>query len=181
MKKCLFSVLTTLCLLAPATRAQDDKPVSYTLTKVRLLAKPGTEKELLNGSILGSLEGATTAMVPLAKITAPPAEGQWLEVTVPATKAFRYVKFAAAPGTAVRLAEIEFFSATGKLAGNPFGTNLPKEKEDVAFKMAFDGDVATFFEFPDGDSYAGLDLDRKSQAPRPRFTPEGGGMPTRRK
>ena len=179
MKRYLFFLPVVLCfitfhLLTPV-RAQDEKPVSYVLTKVRLLAKPGTESELSNGCILGSLEGPTTAMEVLAKITDPPSEGHWLEVAVPATKAYRYVKFAAASGTAVRLAEVEFHSETGKLAGNPFGTNLPQEKEEVAFKKAFDGDSATWFEFPDGDSYAGLDLGGQSQAPRPRFVPNEGG------
>ena len=176
MIRCLFSLVVAFCLFAPiAVCAQDDRSASYALTKVRLLAKPGTEAQLRHGHILGSQEGATTAMEVLAKVADAPAEGQWLEVDVPAVKAYRYVKFAAAPDTAVCLAEIEFHSATGRLTGEPFGTNIPKEKEAVAFPKAFDGDAATWFEFPDGNSYAGLDLGRKSQAPRPRFVPDGGG------
>jgi len=179
LQRCLFSVvfgLTAAVSLSTPVHAEDEKPVSYALAKVRLLAKPGTERDLLHGQVLGSQEGATTAMTPLAKITEAPAEGQWLEVAVPAAKAFRYVKFAAAPDTAVCLAEIEFHAASGKLAGEAFGTSLPKEKEAVAFPKAFDGDAQTWFAFPDDNSYAGLDLGRKSQAPRPRFVPDGGGF-----
>ena len=138
--------------LAATVCAQDEKPASYALTKVRLLAKPGTEAQLAGGRILGSQESATTAMVPLAQVAAAPAEGQWLEVAVTGARPYRYVKFAAAPGTSVCLAGVEFHSATGRLEGSPFGSNLPKEKEAVAFPKAFDGDAATWFEFPDGDS-----------------------------
>ena len=174
MKRYLLFILAMLSLLAPVD-AQEEKPVSYALTKVRLLAKPGTESALHNGHILGSQEGATTAMEILTNITATPSEGNWLEVSLSATKTYRYVKFAAAPDTTVHLAEIEFYSETGKLTGEPFGSNLPKEKDAVAFSKAFDGDSNTWFEFPSGNSYAGLDLGRKSQAPRPRFVPDGGG------
>ena len=171
MKKYLLTLLVALTLLTTANAQEKN----YALTKVRLLATPGTETALLNAQIRGSQEGPTTAMETLATITATPAEGGWLDVTLPTATAYRYVKLAAAPGTAIRLAEIEFHSATGKLTGDPFGTNLPKEQAAVAHPNAFDNDPATAFHFPDGNSYAGLDLGRKSQAPRPRFVPDGGG------
>jgi len=172
MRRCL---LLSCLALVTAVCAQEEKPASYALTSVRLLAKRGTERELLGGQITGSLEGPTTAPVKLADVTRAPAEGDWLEVVIPRPVPYRYVKFVAAPETAVCLAGIEFYSATGRLAGEAFGTNLPKEKEEVSFPKAFDGDPATWFAFPDGNSYAGLDLGRKSQAPQPRFNPKEGG------
>ena len=67
-----------------------------------------------------------------------PAAGQWLEVAIPRPVPYRYVKFESGAGTAVRLAEIRFLSATGELPGEPFGTNVPKEQADTAHPKAFD-------------------------------------------
>ena len=160
MKHFLFSSLIfgfALFSLNTSIQAADE-PTSFTLTKVRLLAIPGTEAELRDGRILGSLEGATTGMVLLAEVVETPARGEWLEVVVPHARPYRYIKFVAGAGTAVRLAEIEFYSSTGKLAGRHFGTHVPNDKADASAEKAFDGNAETYFEFPNDNSYAGLDL-----------------------
>ena len=169
MKRFLFTLLITLCFFAP-TYAEE----SFVLTKVRILPKPGTESELLGGKILGSQEGATVAMETLAEIKKAPAKGRWMEIAVPAAKVYRHVKFASAPGTAVCVAEIEFYSETGKLAGEYFGTAVTHEKAGVSFEKAVDGDPTTWFEFQDSNGYVGLILEGHAQTPRPGFSPEGG-------
>ena len=91
----LFVFLTIFSFIAPVCAAEE-KSASYTLTKVRLLPKAGTESALLGGKILGSQEGATTAMEVLAEVMEIPEQGRWLEIVVAPTKPYRYIKFAAA-------------------------------------------------------------------------------------
>lgn len=169
----LFVFLTIFSFIAPVCAAEE-KSASYTLTKVRLLPKAGTESALLGGKILGSQEGATTAMEVLAEVMEIPEQGRWLEIVVAPTKPYRYIKFAAASDTAVCVAEIEFYSETGKLTGEFFGTAVAQGKSDVSFEKAVDGDPATWFEFQDANGYVGLILEGHAQAPRPDFSPSGG-------
>ena len=62
----------------------------------------------------------------LAKIDRAPADDGWLELAVPRSRVYRFVKFESAKGKAVALAEIEFYSPAGRLPGKPFGTSGPQ-------------------------------------------------------
>ncbi|MDR0328767.1 MAG: PQQ-binding-like beta-propeller repeat protein [Planctomycetaceae bacterium] len=148
-----------------AGNAESSSP--YRLAKVRLLPKPGSEQDLIGSRIAGSLEGATNAFVGLLTVQKAPAAGEWLELTLDHPEVYRFIKFESASGKKAAVAEIEFYSTVGKMEGNVFGTQVPKEQAEHSHEKAFDGDSNTFFEATVDNSYVGLDLGRDAQAPRP--------------
>ncbi len=103
----------------PATADQ------YVVAKVRLLPKPGLAGLLAGARITGSNEGPTTAFVELARIDRDPAGDGWFELTMRPGKVYRFVKIESARGAGLALAEIEFYSLTGRLSGSGFGTTWP--------------------------------------------------------
>ena len=142
-------------------------PSAYRLTRIRLLPKPGTEKDLIGSRIAGSLEGPTNAFTEIITIQETPAAGNWIELTVNCPEVYRFIKFEAAPRRKAAVAELEFYSEVGKMEGRAFGTQVPQEQGEHSHEKAFDGDPNTFFEATIENSYVGLDLGRESQAPRP--------------
>ena len=148
----------------------------FALAKVRVLPKPGAAGWLAGATIRGSAEGQAAASVELARIEAAPAGDGWLEVTVPPGKVYRFVKLESAKGIGVALAEVEFYSRSGRLEGNGFGSAVIGGKPATAFDKAIDGDPSTCFEAPAESSYVGIDLGRQALAPFPRFNPPGGAF-----
>ncbi len=169
--------MLSLCCWSAAARAAEpahhEKPrVSYLLTKVRVLPKAGAAAVLAGARITGSNQGPTFGFVPLAKIVRAPAAGQWLEIPVSTPTVYRYLKIEAAPDTLLAVAEIEFYSATGKLDGEPFGTATSSANH--AYNKAFDGDPATAFEGAHPGAYVGLCLNGACQTAAPGFEPSAG-------
>ncbi len=173
---CVASLmLAALCAPSAAQEKPGGAAVDrFLLTKVRLLPKPGTADRLAGARITGSNEGPTNAFVTLAKIAQAPADDGWLELAVPGSRVYRFVKFESAKGQAVALAELEFHGPAGRLTGKPFGTSAAKDSPGNTFEKALDGDPKTWFEAPTDNSYVGLDLGQQVQAPRPGFAPDGG-------
>ncbi len=160
---------------SPAVEKPGDGAANrFILTKVRLLPKPGKARLLVGARIVGSNEGPTTAPEEMARIDRASADNGWWEVNIPPGKVFRYVKMDSASGAGLALAEIEFYSTTGRLRGNGFGTSVGKEQAAFSFDKALDGDPNTYFESPAEHSYVGIDLGSQSQAPAPHFSPAGG-------
>ena len=147
---------------------------SFVLTKVRILPKSGDAAALAGARVTGSNLSATNGFVELAKITAEPKDGQWLELPITTTEVYRYVKVEAARGALLAVAELEFHGAGGKLTGQPFGTSTGKDDKTSAADKAFDGDPATAFKAPITEAYVGLDLGGACMSSRPIFEPGGG-------
>ena len=172
--KTSFSVLPLILVALCAAAYAQDKPAAppadrFVLTKVRLLPKPGTADRLAGARVTGSNEGPTNAFVALAKIDRAPADDGWLELAVPRSLVYRFVKFESAKGKAVALAELEFYSPAGRLQGKPFGTSGPKGSSGNTFQKAFDGDPKTWFEAPTDNSYVGIDLGPAGAGPGAAF------------
>lgn len=149
-------VLLTFTAPSPAQEKPGDGPANqFILTKVRLLPKPGKAALLAGARIVGSNEGPTTAPEEMARIERAPVEDGWFEVTVPPGKVFRYVKIDSAQAAGLALAEVEFYSPSGRLRGNGFGTSVGKDKAAFSFDKALDGDPNTCFESPAEHSYVG--------------------------
>lgn len=176
-----LSVLALFLLagLSGPAIAQDapksDQPAqSFLLAKVRILPKTGASETLAGARITGSNRNATNGFVELAKIEKAPADGQWLEVPVKTDTVYRFVKIEAGGDALLAVAELEFQSATGKLAGKAFGTSAAKKGDGEEAKKAFDGDPGTTFEAPIAHAYVGLDLGDDCQAKGVYFQPAGG-------
>ncbi len=171
---CGVVVIWATCAAAAAENPPAPTADQFLITKVRLLPKPGAAATLAGGRITGSNEGPTTAFVELARIDPAPAADGWVEVSVPKSQVYRYVKVESPH--ALALAEVEFFNPAGKIAGKGFGTSVPKDKSAVSFEKALDGNPATFFEAATDNSYVGIDLGAQAQAPTPRFKPQTGAL-----
>jgi RHS repeat-associated protein len=95
----------------------------------------------------------------LATINSTPVAGQWVELNVTNTTAWRYLRYYGYKGSYSAIAEMEFYDAYGnKLSGTSFGTN-PARSSGNEYDKAVDGDPATWFEYngPSG-GYVGIDL-----------------------
>ncbi len=162
-----------LGVFASVASAQDE-PRDFVLAKVRILPRERNLAALAGVRVVGSNQGATSGF---AGVGAPgaysPGGDGWIEIPAPPGPVYRYLKIESGPGAKLALAEIEFHSASGKLAGAPFGTAVPKEIPDT-FERAFDGDAATGFTATTEDAYVGIDLGAGAQCPTPRFEPKPG-------
>lgn len=174
MLVCVVLVSLLSVLSGAETPKAAERPDRFYVTQVRLLPKPGMAAALAELRITGSNEGPTTAFVELAKLDKAPSADGWIELAIPRSRVYRYVKVESPK--ALTLAEVEFHSAAGKLTGRGFGTSVPKDKAAVSFEKAMDGDPATCFEAATDNSYVGIDLGNAAQAPQPRFKPAGGAL-----
>ena len=92
----------------------------------------------------------------LTSVTTSPSSGQWVELPVNNSTAYRYVRLLAADGSYGNIAEVEFYEA--KTGAKLTGTVISSESLDEA-KRAFDGDPATrYLAASQSGSYVGLDL-----------------------
>lgn len=165
--------LSTLIFCASAT-AQTTQPVDYRVTEVRLLPADGHSTSHLR--LTGSNQGETNGFREIAKLDAAPGADGWVRVAVPAGAVYRYVKVEAGETPDLAIAELEFYSAAGKLPGKPFATSIGKEKDanEKAIAAAFDGDPATAYTTTLDHAYVGVDLGDKVQVPAVWFEPKGG-------
>jgi len=146
MKASLPALLLLALALVASSRAQDkplDAPADrFVLTKVRLLPKPGQAGLLAGATIKGSSEGPAATAVELARITEAPNGDGWCEVAVLPGKVYRFLKFESAKETGVALGEIEFYSRSGRITGNGFGSAVPGGKQAPTYDKALDGHEA---------------------------------------
>lgn len=145
------------------------------ITRARLLAPSGRAGALVGGKIVGSTSSPTNGFVDLAEITDPPADGEWLELALENTQAYRYVKYYSPGGSHGVIAELELFAGEQRLAGAAFGTAGSLGDAGTVFENALDGDSTTFFEGPlPNDNYVGLDLGAGHELAPPTFSPPAG-------
>jgi hypothetical protein len=108
----------------------------------------------------------------LGEIKTVPAHGQWGELAIENnTTPYRWIAYAAPPGSHGNLAEIEFYSGEKKLLGIPFNAFSP----NGASRMATDGDIKTFYDGRDADNqFTGLDIGALATGPGPTANPAEG-------
>ena len=93
-----------------------------------------------------------------------PPPGQWSEMLVSDTNAYRYLRYYSTNTGSWEsygnVAEIEFYDKAGnKLSGTPFGNGPAWGGGNSTFDKAFDGDVNTFFDYAYPHfGFTGIDL-----------------------
>jgi hypothetical protein len=177
------------CLLAGSFAAlsvvvqagQSNPPLA--VNRVRFFPAPGAAQAMVGGKFLGSngldlpsIEAQSSAISIdgfqlLAEIHSQPPEGQWTEFTFTNRIPYRWLVYAAPPGSHGKVAEIEFYAGTRKLMGRPFDSFSPHG----ASRYATDGKTSTIFNAQDPDhQFAGLDIGTLATGPLPRMSPEAG-------
>jgi hypothetical protein len=166
------------------------------ITRARILAAPGSEAALVGGKIMGSTTSAMNGFVDLAVIAAAPAPGEWVELPIDTTTAYRYVKYYGPENSYAVVAEVQFFAGNEQLSGAGFGTAAvsnaaaatgstpaadPESSAAPAdahpFSSAFDGDPATYYQSSlPSNSYVGLDVGAAHVEAAPAISPAGGSF-----
>jgi hypothetical protein len=140
------------------------------ITKIRFYPRAQFANRMTGGTFEGS-NGDKTAgpYITIARVTSQPAEAQWNEITtfeVP-NPVFRYVRYSAPSSGWGNVSEIEFYSGNTKLTGQVFGTPGSFQNSGNDYTKAFDGNIATFFDYSAADgAYTGLDLEGATVAPQ---------------
>lgn len=97
------------------------------------------------------------------------------EVNMPASRAFQYFRYVSPASTAshCNVAEIELFDPSGEvIRGTPVGTDEVWEwSPEMTHDKAYDGDVRTFFDALDNNSWTGLDLGTPRFISKIRYLP----------
>ena len=175
-----------VCLINPCAQADPNgaPPKPGVLTKVRFFGMPGHEQDLVGGRIVGSndptLPNEESNGIPIAidkftvlgEIKTAPAPGEWGELPIENNSTpYRWIAYAAPPGSHGRIAEIEFYSGTRKLLGQAFNAWSP---EHVS-RYATDGKTDTYYHGESADNqFAGLDIGVLATGPSPVANPTEG-------
>lgn len=147
--------------------------------RARLLPASGRAADLVGGKVVGSLTSPTNGFVDLATISAPPAEGEWLEVPLENATAYRYVKYYGPGGSYGAIADVELYAGEQRILGAGFGSAGSRDDAGSVFANALDGDASTWFEGPlPNDNYVGLDLGAGHELAAPTFSPAPGAAAT---
>ena len=168
-----FALLGAVVLLAGTAEAQPAAKL-LAVDRVRLLPAPGHEKALLHGTIHGSIVSAQEGFELLAEVKSTPKPGQWLELTVPNAKPYRWIKYEGPAGSYGWISKVEFYAGQRKLTGEAFAP-YPTGN----WRRAFDERPNTGIqgEAPDGQ-YVGIDVGDAASCPRPMLSPGGDIHPT---
>lgn len=169
------SFLSGAVLLVGSCAAADPQLVFF--NRVRFFPAPGKEQAMVGGKFTGSNVSAREGFEPLAEITAPPAPGQWSELSFSNKKLYRWIRYEAPVGSHGNVAELEFYAGKRRLVGRTFGSFGWRNLRN--WPRAFDGETDTWFdsESPDGQ-YVGLDVGELATAQMPRMDPTpGAGEP----
>lgn len=143
--------------------------------RARVLPASGRAADLVGGKIVGSVSSPTNGFVDLAEIAAAPPEGEWLELPLENTTAYRYVKYYGPAGSHGVIAELELFAGEQRLEGAAFGSAGSLDDGGAVFDHALDGDASTWFEGPlPSDNYVGLDLGAGHALVAPAFSAAAG-------
>jgi len=131
----------------------------------------------VGGKIVGSLSSPTNGFVDLGVIQAAPADGQFIDLPLSNTTAYRYVKYYGPGGSYGAVAEVELYAGEQRLSGASFGSAGSRDDAGTVFDNALDGDPSTFFEGPlPNDNYVGLDLGDGHELAAPVLSPAPGSV-----
>jgi hypothetical protein len=175
-----------LCLSSLLVRADPSgaPPKAGVLTKVRFFGMPGHEQDLVGGKIVASndpslpneesngLPIAIDKFAVLGEIKTAPAPGEWGELPIENNSIpYRWIAYAAPPGSHGRIAELEFYSGNRKLFGNAFNAWSP---EHVS-RYATDGNIKSYYDSQYEDhQFAGLDIGALVTGRGPAMIPAEG-------
>jgi len=146
--------------------------------EVVLYSKYSTEKDqryvdrLLNGRFEGANDPGFVRSDTLHLIRKVPTR-LFTEVSIRASRKYRYLRYKGGEGSHCNIAEVEFFSDMGKLAGETIGTagawaGNPKYE----YTSAFDGLTETSFDHATpSDGWTGLRLPRPEKVTKIRYAP----------
>jgi mannan endo-1,4-beta-mannosidase len=153
--------------------------------RVRFFPRSGYAYRMDGGRFQGSNASESDAYVDLATISGTPDDGVWTEMSLPATNAYRYLRYLSPDDDFGNIAELEFYSGDAVLTGVKFGTPGSWQNSSNTFDKAFDGNTSTFFDAPSGSGdYVGIDtgatcpevtLEAESMTVS---TPANGSLPT---
>jgi hypothetical protein len=135
-----------------------------------------SDNQCMTRMIKGVFEGANRSdfsdAVMLYKI--PRIDGPFFHTAKSSkTGKYRYVRYVGAPGSYCNVAEIEFYSHTGKkLQGKPTGTS-GTHGNSMTHDKVFDGDPLTYYDAPSPyeEAWTGLDLGEPQNIGRIRYLP----------
>ncbi len=165
--------LSIVCLPAKAQNSDAAKPSDVVFNRVRFFPATGHEKDMMGGRFLGSNVSKKDGFELLAEIKTVPAAGQWTELTFPNTKAYRWIQYAAPPGSYGQVAKLIFYSGDHQLTGDPVGS-FPLGAE----RVTLDGKEPTanvfFLGLKPDDQTIGLDLGNAATNPSPVLDPGTG-------
>jgi hypothetical protein len=178
----VFLVLLAAVAVVTGVRAADvpaPDGQSYVVTKIRFYPREGHAAQIKGGRFSGSLTSPTNDFEVLAPVKDAVPEKQWTEIDLSKNdRAYRYVKWEGPPNSYGNIAEIEFYAGDRKLTGTPFGTVGTKNDPNNDPKLAFDGDVTTFYTgIQHEGQYVGLDLGEAAQVAAPKVSVAAGSYP----
>lgn len=161
---CRFlNLVACLCFFFTIHAARATDP-DFRVTSVRFFPAPGLAEKMKGGRFTGSNTSATNDFVEFARIENVPPEGEWTQIEVSPSRAFRFIKYEGPNGSFGAVAEIEFRSGDQVLKGEAFGTAGARNDGETVFSRALDGSTETFFEGKEANNqYVGWDLGPESQ------------------
>jgi CubicO group peptidase (beta-lactamase class C family) len=160
---------------APAAVLQGGGPALTVADRVRFLPAKNHEQAVVGGKFCGSNTSETAGFEVLGEIKAAPAAGEWGEIKLTSSKAYRWLRYEAPAGSHGNVAEIECYAGDKKLKGQGFGP------AGGYWRGALDGKPESFMNAPTADGqYVGLDLGDQASTARPAINPGGGDSDTPR-
>jgi hypothetical protein len=183
LRSLAVATLLALVVSASAAPAPAQLPAGV-LVKVRYYPMPGHEQDVVGGKFVASndpsLPDETINSSPISldkfpvrgQIKSAPAPGEWGELDFETnTTPYRWIAYAAPPGSHGRIAEVEFYSRERKLFGEPFNAFSPH----AASRYATDGDIKSYYNGQDADNqFAGLDIGTLATGRSPEASPLQG-------
>ena len=162
-----FACVQTAVVVAADTA----QPAPLVFNRAKFLAAPKAEEALVGGVFSGSNVSPTGGFEVLGEIKAPPAAGEWGELTFANKKPYRWIRYEGPRGSFGRISKVQFFAGDEKLSGQlvapPFQMNQWASVLNDAPNQGVAGKTA------DGQ-YVGIDLGDKASCARPTINPGGG-------
>jgi hypothetical protein len=152
---------------------QETTPATRIFNHARYLPTPGMEATMVGGKFEGSNVSWRDGYDVLYEIKDAPAPGQWVDLKLPNTKPYRWIRYVGPEGKKSSVAEVEFYSGDKKfdrgsiIDGVPFGTTGGSQW--TGWHKALDGRPDT--SFTADNLYVGLDLQNQAGNPAPQLTP----------
>ena len=137
--------------------------------RVRILAAPGHEKEIVGAKISGSINSEKTGMVLLAEATMAPEAGKWLELAIKNKSPYRWLRYDAPETTRGWISKLEFYAGNQRLKGDHF-SSFPDNRRTVTDDRPNKGVCGEYV----GGQYLGIDIGETGSSPRPNLSPGGG-------
>ena len=170
-------LLLVALLSFPSAHAQPATPPIC--TRVRFLAAPGAEKDAIGGAFAGSNTSRSEGFENLAEIKTAPAPGQWTEIPCDNKKIYRWLRYAAAPGSHAAIGKVEFYAGDQLIAGEGKGSRYSPFIEDPVHAAHFqlnDKKQGWIDSSGTDTQKIGFDLMDAATAQRPSFQPNGANQ-----